>query len=44
MKDPSGRNINGIGLGLVITKHLVQQYGGEITVVSNIGTGSCFKI
>src|SRR5690625_1423165 len=33
---------DGIGLGLKITKELVENHGGEITVHSNLNTGSTF--
>ena len=34
--------IEGTGIGLVITKHIVDLMGGEIDFESNIGTGSTF--
>jgi hypothetical protein len=34
----------GFGLGLAIAQGIVQNHGGEITVTSEIGRGSCFKV
>lgn len=34
----------GTGLGLVLAYHLVQLHGGEMTVVSEPGQGSCFML
>lgn len=43
--DPArSRGTGGTGLGLAIVKHVCQNHGGEVTVWSEIGTGSTFTL
>ncbi len=41
---PDGRLFGGIGLGLPIARHVVEQHGGRIDVESRVGQGSTFTI
>lgn len=38
------RETGGTGLGLAIVKHVAQRHGGELTIESAPGQGSCFSI
>lgn len=37
-------DVEGIGLGLVISKGIIEKMGGQLTVESEVGNGSCFWI
>jgi len=38
------RAVEGTGVGLTLSKHLVEQMGGEITVSSELGVGTTFTV
>lgn len=38
------RQLEGSGLGLAIAQAIAQQHGGKITVSSQVGIGSCFRV
>jgi OmpR-family two-component system manganese-sensing sensor histidine kinase len=38
------RRVGGTGLGLAIAQTITQQHRGEITVSSQLGVGSCFRV
>lgn len=40
----SSRKSEGSGLGLVLSRNLARMMGGDVTVTSEYGVGSCFKI
>lgn len=40
----SERNYGGLGLGLYITRTIVEALGGTIRVDSQLGQGACFTV
>jgi two-component system, OmpR family, phosphate regulon sensor histidine kinase PhoR len=38
------RDTGGTGLGLAIVKHVIQRHGGELTIESEVGKGSTFRL
>ncbi|NJL83141.1 MAG: HAMP domain-containing histidine kinase [Chloroflexaceae bacterium] len=44
LKNPLGKKYRGTGLGLTLSRQLAQLHGGDLTVVSQEGKGSCFTL
>ncbi|MEN9670148.1 MAG: phosphate regulon sensor kinase PhoR, partial [Pseudomonadota bacterium] len=38
------RESGGTGLGLAIVKHVMQRHGGSLSITSELGHGSCFRL
>jgi len=43
-KAPGTENIDGTGLGLSLVKLVVEQHGGRVSVESEVGHGSTFRV
>ena len=37
-------NVKGVGIGLALVKQLMEKHGGRITVKSQLGEGSTFRL
>jgi len=44
VRDNGHDEIEGNGLGLAIVKSIVEEHGGDVTVESEVGKGSCFTL
>ena len=42
LKETSDQNTSGIGLGLMISKHITHQFDGNIEFESTLGVGTVF--
>ncbi len=44
VRDGAVKDIEGNGLGLAIVKSIIEKHGGQISVESELGKGSCFSL
>jgi signal transduction histidine kinase len=44
VRNSTVKDIEGSGLGLAIVKSIIEEHGGQISVESKPGLGSCFRI
>jgi len=44
LDDQRAGNVEGSGLGLAVVKRLVERLGGEVSLRSEVGQGSCFSV
>jgi signal transduction histidine kinase/DNA-binding response OmpR family regulator len=44
VRDDNTQQIEGSGLGLAIVKSIVEKYGGQVSVESELGKGTCFSV
>ncbi|MGB5218132.1 MAG: ATP-binding protein, partial [Smithella sp.] len=44
LESPYSKTGTGIGIGLSLTKQLVELHGGTVSVESKFGHGSCFTV
>ena len=44
MKNDASHSIKGTGLGLYLVKYFVELHGGKISVESELGRGTQFKV
>ena len=44
VENASARGVEGVGWGLYLVRRLVQRFGGRISLDSEVGRGSCFRV
>ncbi len=43
-ENPTGRKIQGVGLGLSLVRHIMEAHGGRVEVTSTLNVGSTFRL